>query len=146
VLSDALSSTFSMHLMAMSRLLILPSILILGLLLAACAPTGEATHQSARGPITTAEIDGSNLSGSALDLVRSLRPEWLNIRGRTDVRSLDQDGIRIYYNGTRFGDDFGALQDISLQNVARVERLTSREATVRYGPGHFQGAIVVVGR
>jgi hypothetical protein len=126
-------------------------LLLLGVLLAvpACAPAGE-TALSARGPITFDDIQAANISGSAFEVVRSLRPEWLNLRGRTDIRSLEnggaEEGIRIYLDGTRLGETAGALSSIPVQNIGRIERLNAQEATTRYGSGHLHGAIVVTSR
>jgi hypothetical protein len=115
----------------------------LGLVLTACAPAGgEAAQRGNRGPITLQDIEASMVSTNAYDLVQSLRPDWLQLRG-TQTFSANQPGIIIYVNDTRYGSNVRSLSELDVRNVRRIERLDSRQATTRYGAGHLQGAILV---
>jgi hypothetical protein len=122
----------------------LPAAFLLATLLAvsACAPTGEAGRSSS-GPISATEIQSLAVSGTAYDVVATLRPQWLQTRGPRGI------GIRVYMDGLRIGDTSQTLQNILADNVGRIERLSAAEATARYGTsggGHGQGAILVTTR
>jgi hypothetical protein len=127
-----------------SRCYLLLALLASALLfLPACGSTGE-TDRPVRGEITRAEIDSSNVSGSAYDLVLHLRPQWLNKRGGNLLTGQAAD-IFVYVEGSRMGIAPDALRHISAEAVGRIERLNAREATLRFGtdPGHPEGAILV---
>jgi threonine aldolase len=120
--------------------LLLPLALLMGalLVLPACAPAGETTQRSARGPLTAAEIETAGIRGTALEVVRNLRAEWLNTRTGGD--------IRVYVDGARFGNTAASLGSISAQNIGRMERLSANAASTRFGSGaggHPEGAIVI---
>lgn len=122
------------------------------LIAAGCAPAAE-TRRSSRSPITAAEIQEARITTSAFDAVRRLRPEWLVIRGQSDIadRPPDRTGgvyganddIRVYVDGQRYGYTAEALHTISVQGVRRIQRMTAREATARFGAGHFSGAFSI---
>jgi hypothetical protein len=110
------------------------------LVLPACAPTnGDAAQRSARGPVTAEEIQEAGIRGSALDALRQLRPEWL--------RSRTVEGqIRVYLDGSRYGNTAASLNGIPVQSVGRIERLSANAASTRFGSGsggHPEGAIAV---
>jgi hypothetical protein len=128
----------------MTRYVLPAALLFVALIvLPACAPAdGTATTRSARGAITLEEIQRSNINTHAYDLVASLRPEWLTIRGGMDLRG-DSPGIRIYVDNARIGANDTALRNISVRNIRRVDKLTATQATNRFGSGHLQGAIII---
>ncbi len=121
----------------MIRSLALPALLIMLLGFAACAPAGE-TRTAQRGPLTSDEIREAGLSGTALEAVQHLRPQWL--------RTRSGGGIRVYVDGSRVSQNTSGLAGISVQQVGRIERMSASEATTRYGTvagGHPEGAIIV---
>jgi len=122
-------------------------LLAFGLALPACAPSaGDAAERSRRGPITSADVEASMLSGNAYELVQSMRPEWLTLRGSQTFSGGAQPGIIVYVNDQRVGGSSVALREISVRDVRRIERLDSRVATNRFGAGHLHGAILVTTR
>ncbi len=121
------------------------SIVLAGLLVAgaACAPPSPAAGIAAQGA-------GRNFIGedelrtaaaaNALDLVRSLRPLWLNKRG---PQSLHYEGdIVVYISNARMGG-LQALSEIAVASLTSLEYLDAAAANYRFGPGHPYGAIVV---
>lgn len=109
--------------------------------LSACATAagGPARDTSV---LTRAEIVEANQM-TAMDLVRSERPQWLNRRGSRTVGG-DTD-IVIYLDGTRLGGP-DALRDIPAITVERMRFYSEREAQFKWGIGHLHGAIEVISR
>jgi hypothetical protein len=84
-------------------------------------------------------IEASTVSGSAYDLVRTLRPAWLRVRGKA-TRGYP----RVYVDGLRrSGRPVDVLGAIPVRLVQRVQYLSTQEATARFGTGHEHGAILV---
>lgn len=132
----------------------------LGLFLvaAACASTGETRSGASSSVITQEEIADSHAS-NAHDLIQSLRPRWLNIRGQStlgtttsrspvdgaDVTTMVRQDIPVYLDGTRIGG-IDTLRNLSTRELARMQRLSAGEATQRFGSGHPNGAILITSR
>lgn len=117
--------------------------LLLGLALAAAAcSSGAAARRPRPDPnVITREELGSVQMANVLDLVSTLRPRWLLGRGPD---TLGQPGeIRVYLGTTRLGGGLGALRDMSLTGVTRIEFVDPIAASARWGLDHTQGAIVV---
>ena len=116
---------------------------------AACSASGSAgtaaagPRTSLNGPITLDEITASPAT-NALDLVRSLRPQWLRPRGTSRV-GQGADPVVVYLNNLRMGD-VNQLRELSTSQVQSVEYLDSRRAQLRFGNGHEAGVLVVVSR
>lgn len=104
----------------------------------ASAERGTRAHPNL---ITAEEIAATNLS-TALDVVQSLRPNWLRERGPVSIRYREGSAVTIYVDGTRFGD-MDSLKQIRRSSVASMEYLSSSEATFRFGTNHVGGAILV---
>ena len=111
-----------------------------GLMMAAgCLAPKDGRRASSDAVIDRAAIDASNVSGSAYDLVRTLRPGWLRVRGKATLGYP-----RVYVDGLRrSGRPVDVLGDISVRLVQRVQYLTTQEATARFGTGHEHGALLV---
>ncbi len=117
------------------------SIIALALVMAACssAGTGSATSRNSN-VVTTEELaELDYLSG--LEAVRRLRPNWLRVRGQATFRQ-GVAGIRLYVDGRRYNDIF-ELGRIRTSDIREMRFLTGREATMRYGTDHGDGAILV---
>ncbi len=117
------------------------SIIALALVVASCssARTGSAASRNSN-VVTTEELAEVNyLSG--LEAVRRLRPNWLRLRGQATFRQ-GVAGIRLYVDGSRY-DDISELGRIRTTDIHEMRFLTGREATVRYGIDHGDGAILV---
>ncbi len=117
------------------------SIIALALAMAACssAGTGSATSRNSH-VVTTEELAGIDyLSG--LEAVRRLRPNWLRVRGQITFFRQRSEGIRLYVDG-RHRHDRSELGSIRTSDIRQMQFLTGREATMRYGTDHGDGAIL----
>lgn len=125
------------------RLLLAIPLLVL-LVPLACAPasTGAPGEGARRDPnrITTQEIDDAPHS-DAYDLVRRLRPRWLQSRGARSVTQTSD--IVVYLDNVQIGGP-RSLRDIQPSSVAELVYLDPATATQRWGTGHPYGAILVV--
>lgn len=120
----------------------LAAVALIGLSVSACTSTG-GSRSSGRGPITLENIQESNVSTNAFDVVQSLRPEWLRTRGVQTLSGEASDNIKVYVNGSQYGTNPESLRGLQRENVQRIEFLSASQATTRYGAGHTQGAILV---
>src|SRR5690606_12389665 len=93
--------------------------------------------------ITQEEIRSSGRS-NAYEVVQTLRPEWLRIRGPTTLRP-EGDPILVYLETQRLGT-LEQLRNISAASIESIRFLDRREASLQFGPGHVNGAIVVTTR
>ncbi|HUR92809.1 MAG TPA: hypothetical protein VMY38_09080 [Gemmatimonadaceae bacterium] len=111
------------------------------MLASACASSGISTGESpgSRNVITAEEIRRGS-PGTALDVVRALRPSWLVKRGPQSV-SYEAD-IVVYLGRARMGG-ISALSELASGNITSMEFLTPAAANYRFGAGHPHGAIVV---
>ncbi|HEX6574214.1 MAG TPA: hypothetical protein VF042_04520 [Gemmatimonadaceae bacterium] len=119
------------------------------LLFVACSSATTATPHTARGNrnvITFEEIQAEARPGAtAWDLISSLRPLFLNSRGRVSLQNTAPAYAVVYMDGMRYGE-IQALRSISVESIRSVEYLSSSDATTRYGTDHPAGAIVIVTR
>jgi outer membrane receptor for ferrienterochelin and colicin len=108
---------------------------LLVLVLAGCASAGGAGQQTRRQEnLLTFEEIRQVQTGNAYDLIRALRPNWLQSRGAGTGVTL------VYLDGTRAGGlDF--LRQIATQTIQGAQYLSGPEATTRYGTGHAGGVI-----
>ena len=113
----------------------------------ACSSTGggNAAKGSSRDLLTMAEIRGSSTS-SLYDLIRSLRPHWLRVRGAPPRSDPEAGYPVVYVDGGRHGP-LESLENLTPEGVAEIRFLSARDATQRYGPGHAgRGAILITSR
>lgn len=99
-----------------------------------------------RAVIQEAELDASR-APSVLEVVRQLRPEWLQ-RASAGVRSIggvDGDQLNVYVDNTRY---VGAavLGQLSPNGVREIRFLSASEAQMRFGEGNTGGVIHVITR
>lgn len=80
------------------------------------------------------------MTSNAYNLVRRLEPQWLQKRGRNSIQSPGD--IRVYVQGNSRGGP-SVLRQINVINVKSIQFLQPDEATMRYGSGHDNGAILV---
>lgn len=123
----------------------------------AAAPRPMA-QGGARQPITADEIARSGLSGSAYDIVYSLRRTWLNMRGLNSgaegVHSVltvadtmatvgGEPQLVVYLDNVKLGT-VSELQRLPIAGVTAIRYYDPAEANYLWGTGHTHGAIQVV--
>ncbi|MGH7471984.1 MAG: hypothetical protein ACRENP_28870 [Longimicrobiales bacterium] len=75
--------------------------------------------------------------------VQSLRPQWLQRRGRTSFRNSEE--VKVYLDGSLMGGP-DHLKQITTRSISSVRYLDGLEASQRWGFDHGMGAIMVITR
>ena len=115
-------------------------LVVLGLLvLTACATAAPGTTRIRADQISHQEIVDQGPC-SAWELVQNLRPIWLRKRGQTSF--TQETDVVVYLDSTRMGYR-DSLRQIDAHNIDYIEYMDARRATVRFGTGHVNGAILV---
>ncbi|MEX2152536.1 MAG: hypothetical protein WD825_04305 [Gemmatimonadaceae bacterium] len=111
------------------------------LLLAACSAAPGARRSNAVDPflITTEELQASRYT-TAFQVVQSVRPQWLRLRGPTSLKQ--GESVKVYLDGSLLGGP-EQLQQITTRSISSIRFLDGNEATLRWGLDHGQGALVV---
>ena len=122
-----------------TRLLILAAFaLVTGL--AGCGGGGGPRRDPNR---ITGEEMADYTTLSAVDLVRRLRPRWLQGRG---AGTGGQNTPQLIVDGARMGDAQDALRSLSVADIQEMQYLSAADATMRFGTNFVGGAIVVTSR
>ncbi len=109
----------------------------------ACATrgaSGTTEGTSRRDLITRADIQVTQWQ-NAYDLVRNLRPQWLQVRGR-DTITGDPGGVQVVLDGVRLGG-VEALRTFSVGGIGYLQYFDAISASQRWGTGFGQGAIFI---
>jgi len=100
---------------------------------------------SPNAPITAEQIQASS-ARSIRELLRELRPRWLRSHGldvlRQSGRPDQPRGIRVYLNNRLLGG-LDSLDDISIGSVTEIRFLDAAAATLRWGAGNEDGALLL---
>lgn len=116
------------------------------------APVPRSTAGEEQRDARPARRSPNRLSGEELrsatqsnlyDLIRAVRPRWMRQRGQGSINR--PEGVRVYVDGSP-ADGLGALRGIEVTSVGSVEYLDGGSATMRWGTGHPNGAILVTTR
>jgi hypothetical protein len=119
-----------------------PALVLSFVILAACASSsGTQGPARQRNLITAAEI-ATVQTGSAYDVVQSLRPEFLRARGTSAGTGVQEFAV-VYVDGVRAGDP-NELRRVPREVLQEIRYLSGNDATTMYGTGHGGGAILVV--
>ena len=116
---------------------------VLGISAACAAGTqSEPTEGSrpSRDLIVQTDFEGLSL-GTAHDVVRQLRPLWMQPRAVGGVR---EEPV-VYVDNMRRGG-LMALREVPATAVLEIRYLDAADATTRLGTGHRAGAILVTTR
>lgn len=120
----------------------------LGLLSAspAAAQKGDRTRLMPEEIATKPEVT------NAYDAIRSFRPNFLRVRARGDASASSSSNSygtananpepALYIDETRF-DRLDELKNLPVSALTEIKMLTESEASVRFGPGHPYGVIMV---
>lgn len=114
---------------------------------AACASaSGTKGAPRASGNVILEEEIRSVQATNAYDLIRRLRPHFLQKSGPSALRAAPgDDDIIVYIDDLRYGPT-SLLRGISAISIVRIERLNASEATTRFGTGHPHGTIMIYTR
>lgn len=124
-----------------------------------CVASAPARMAQGSGrPITAEEISRSGVTGSAYDVVYSLRRTWLNLRGLnsgaegvhsvlTPADTLAAVGgepqLVVYLDNVKLGT-VSELMRLGISGVTSIRYYTPAEANYLWGMGHTHGAIQVI--
>lgn len=130
---------------------------VVALALVAAQATAEAQKKprTDRSKITAEQI-AARPTSNVYELIRSLRPNWLSVRGSATMQSRDaidpyngraitvplEPEIPVYVDDMRFGVDEN-LKSMPTTDIELIERLDAVTATQRFGTNHEHGAIVI---
>ncbi len=103
--------------------------------------TRDRTRRFDRNLITSEEIQIAN-AGNAYDLIKDLRPQWLEGRGRKSIKNVPSTLPVVYVNGLREGT-VNSLRTIPTDNIAEIRFLGPGDAMIRFGFDHPSGAILI---
>lgn len=122
----------------------IPRLLLVAVLAAAlgCGPTMAGTPAYRADRITEVELERTSAT-TAYEAVQRLRPDWLKKRGRGSF--TQSESIQVYVDEHHVGS-VGALSQIPIGHVRRMEFLDGIVATQRFGTDHGAGAILVFTR
>lgn len=112
------------------------------LLVASCASSPSQGGTSRFSNVITAEEIAATNVATAGDVIRQLRPNWLQSRGPVSITRGAPELPVIYVDEVRSSDP-EALDRIARQIVFEIRYLNGRDATTLYGMGHGGGAIMV---
>lgn len=119
-----------------AALLLVPTLIVL----AACASAPGSELAGGADRITRAEIDRGQWS-DAYELVRTLRPRWVESRGMDTV--LGEPGeVQVYVDGMRLGA-VDLLRTVPTSAIQHLEWVDPVSAAGRWGLGHNHGVIAI---
>jgi NaMN:DMB phosphoribosyltransferase len=79
---------------------------------------------------------------TAYDIVKRLRPQFLQARGSGSMRSRTPVPIKVFVDGA-FRGGVAMLNEVVAHSVVEIKYLNGPDATTRFGTGHESGAILV---
>ena len=115
--------------------------------MAACATGGGEDGDS--GPrfdpntLTAAEMD-NYLDRSVDQVIRQLRPRWLTTRGNVSLTTTDNRLPSVVLDGQPTTLDI--LETMRAEEVDILRYINAADATMRFGTGYPNGAILVTSR
>jgi hypothetical protein len=128
----------------MRRIIQATMMAVLIVVLDACATSRTASSDAAptsrRDIITREEIQKAQWP-NAHELVRNLRPQWLQLRGRDTING-EPGVVQVVMDGVRVGG-IEALRTLPLGGIAYLQYFDAITASQRWGTGFGQGAIFV---
>ena len=105
-------------------------------------PRDLLTPPGGRAVITHYEVQDVSVD-NAWDIVRLLRPEWLNVRPPDNLGEMDMEGTTIYIDDFRYGE-LESLRSIHVSTIESIRFVSAAQATARWGPGNVMGVIQII--
>lgn len=116
------------------------AVVLVSVLLVSCVTLDQDSSGGDPNVITRSDIEEVGEISNTYNLVQRLKPQWLRKRGRN---SIQQPGdIMVYVDDAHYGNP-ESLRQIDVIDVQRITFLPADQATMRYGGGHDNGAILV---
>jgi hypothetical protein len=112
----------------------------LSLLFVSCMTTEAGSGDASPGVISREEIQELGNTGDAYTLIQHYEPQWLETRGQGSINRKNE--VVVYIEGGR-QPGVSSLRQVSVTDVQKIEFLGPSEATMEYGSGHGNGAIMV---
>ena len=116
---------------------------VLTLAVSACAAASQGPARGDRNVITRAELEAQPVS-DAYEAVARLRPSWLR-RPLAPTMQAGGNPVMVYVDRQQFGTS-ESLRGLTTEHIERIEFVSARDATTRYGTGHPSGVIEVTTR
>lgn len=110
----------------------------------ACASAAGGGNSTPSRLITREQIDAQPQLASAMDVVRRLRPNWLNPRNNGTFTAPAQLPY-VFVDGVRFGA-LDSLNQVAAEQVQELRFQSAMDATTLYGTGYMGGIIHVTTR
>lgn len=124
----------------LARQPLLPVLLLLALLSAACASGRSGDGRGDPDRLTAAEIESAG-ANDLYTVISRLRPRWLQARSQRTFSGGVTIGV--FVNGVRDNRGLNLLYDIRTNEVAEVEFMSANDAQTRFGSDLQGGAILV---
>jgi hypothetical protein len=118
----------------------LASLLVLLMVVTACAGRPTAGRPAPDRNVLSSEEMLKAGYPDAFMTVQALRPQWLQRRGATSIRS--EATIKVYLDGSLLGG-VDHLKQITTRSISTIRHYDELEASQRWGLDHGQGAIAV---
>ena len=118
-------------------------VLSAAVLTTACAMGGTTSLAPAVADRIESDAIRGSTAGNAYELVRRMKPQWLQGRGRESLRSARESVPVVYVGSTRQGT-VEILHSFALGGIEELLYVDATTATTRYGSGHGGGVILVV--
>ena len=110
--------------------------------IAACASGGSAARPAdSRADLITAEEIRRGQWPSVYEMIKNLRPRWLQSRGPDTILGTPGE-VQAHLDDARLGG-VGALRDIPVSGIEYVQFIDPTTSAARWGLNHGHGTVYV---
>jgi len=111
---------------------------------AACAPPSTLSGAPSRNVLRAAEVPTTYRTFTLLDMLRDIRPEFLQNRARTTRVGGPTEPV-VYVNGLRLME-LDMLRHVATRSLVEVRYVRGVDAVARYGLDHEAGVMLVTAK
>lgn len=111
---------------------------------AACAPPSTLAGAPSRNLLRAAEVPASYRTFTLLDMLRDIRPEFLQNRAHTTRVGGPTEPV-VYVNGLRLME-LDMLRHVATRSLVEVRYVRGVDAVARYGLDHEAGVMLVTAK